>query len=363
MILDQFHMWNAGPRRPRLHRIVLIALGLATWTIAVADARAAIVQLGIMGDSLSFGDGSDYAENPNWHTQLENAGLVAVGPTANQAADGATTADLAAQSQPIIALVQAQQLDYSAIVMGSNDAASMAANLVLNQIPIPADFSSAVAERIGDTIASLEAADPSHHLRQIIANIPDITRTPALEALAAALNVSPQDVDSIRQAIVSTNLQIEALARQHGIPVLDLFKFIDEVGDQPLTLAGVTTSVTDLYPADGFHPSPLIHGLTANMFIDAADLGYGATLDPLSDQQIVTNAGLTPLAAGPTFFDVSPYVIVPEPSSAVLAAPVALALLGFVIQRRAAMKASRASQSRDECRGDGGEHQSRRLRN
>ena len=54
----------------------------------------------------------------------------------------------------------------------------------------------------------------------------------------------------------------------------------------------------------------------------------------------MTNAGLTPLTAGPTFFDVSPYVILPEPSSAVLAAPLALALLGFAVRRRAAMNAS-----------------------
>ena len=276
MTLNRFRVPSVDSKRQRLHRIVMTVLLSAAWMRAAVDAQAAIVQLGIMGDSLSFGDGSDYSENPNWHTQLENAGLVAVGPTANQAADGATSADLAAQSRPIIALVQAQQLDYSAIVMGSNDAANMTANLVLNQIPIPPDFSSVIVQRIGDTIAALEAADPSHHLHQIIANIPDITRTPALQSLAAYLNVSPQEVDSIRQAIYTSNLEIEALARQHGIPVLDLYKFLDEVGDQPLTLAGVTTSVADLYPADGFHPSPLIHGLTANMFIDAADLGYGA---------------------------------------------------------------------------------------
>jgi lysophospholipase L1-like esterase len=339
-----------------VRRIVLIALFLAAWAGAAAETKAAIVQLGIMGDSLSFGDGSDYSENPNWHTQIENAGMVAIGPTANQAVDGATTLDLAAQSQPIIALVQAQQLDYSAIVMGSNDAANMTADLVLNHIPIPAAFSFGIVQRIGAAIVALEAADPSHHVHQIVANIPDITRTPALQSLAAFLNVSPQDVDAIRQAIFSTNLQIEALARQHDIPVLDLFKFIDEVGGQPLTLAGVTTAVADLYPADGFHPSPLIHGLTANMFIDAADLGYGATLDPLSDQQIASNAGLTPLEAGPTFFNVSPYVILPEPPSAVLAAPIALALLGFAVRRRAAMGSSHASQSADKCGGDCGKH-------
>ena len=54
------------------------------------------------------------------------------------------------------------------------------------------------------------------------------------------------------------------------------------------------------------------------MVINAADRGYGAGLAPLSDQQLVTNAGQTPLTAGPTYYDVSPYVIVPEPSTCAL---------------------------------------------
>jgi lysophospholipase L1-like esterase len=258
---------------------------------------------------------------------------VAIPKMGNQAFDGAATADLATQSPPILALVQAQQLDYSVIVIGSNDATATAINLVLNNTPIPADFSSTVAQRVTSTMAALAAADPAHHLRQIVANIPDIIQTPALQSAIAFYGVSQQDVNALRQAIIDANTQIEAAARQDGIPVLDLFKLIDDVGSQPLTLAGVTTAVADLYPYDGFHPSALIHGLTANMFIDAADRGYGATLDPLSDQQIVSNAGLTPMTTGPTFFDVSPYVIVPEPSGLTIVASSLLVLCGLAATR------------------------------
>ncbi len=320
--------------RPRwVARGIVVLVGLTAWTVLAVSARSAIVQLGILGDSLSFGDGSDYGQNPNWHTQLENAGRVAIGPTANQAADGATTADLAAQIQPILALVQAQQLAYSVLEMGSNDATSMAIDLVLNHIPIPADFSMTVAQRVTSTMTALAAADPSHHLHQIVANIPDIVETPALQSAIVFLGVSQQDVNSIRQTIINTNALIEAHALQSGIPVLDLFKLLDDVGTQPLTLAGVTTAVADLFPDDGFHPSSLIHGLTANLFIDAADRGYGAMLDPLSDQEIVSNSGLVPLTAGPTFFDVSPYVIVPEPSSIAIAASSLLVLWRLAARR------------------------------
>lgn len=147
-------------------------------------------------------------------------------------------------------------------------------------------------------------------------------------------------MNAIRQTILDTNALIDTQALQNGIPVLDPFRLIDEVGTQPLTLAGVTTAVADLFPDDGFHPSSLVHGLTANMYIDAADRGYGAMLDPLSDQQIVSNAGLIPLIAGPTFFDVSPYVIVPEPSGLAIAASSLLVLWRFVGIRRREMSAN-----------------------
>lgn len=299
-------------------------------------APAAIVQLGILGDSLSYTDGSDYGQQPNWHTQLETAGRVAIGPTANQSADGATTADLAAQSSAIISLVQAQQLDFSVIAIGSNDATQMTIDFALNHVPIPADFSTVLAGRIAATISALEAADPGHHLHQIIANIPDITRTPALESVAAQLNISPQDIDAVRQAIINANSMVEATARAHGIPVLDLFKFLDDVGTQPLALAGIMSAPADLYSSDGFHPGPLLHGLTANIFLDAARRGYGISLDPLSDQDIASNAGLTPLAAGPSYFDVSPFVIVPEPPTAAMISLPALLLVGFLVRRKRA---------------------------
>ena len=342
MRLNLISLHRSGPisLRPWTNRGFVMLVAVTAWTALSVAARPAVVQLGIMGDSLSFGDGSDYGQNPNWHTQLENGGRVAIGPTANQAVDGATTADLATQSQPILALVQAQQLDYSVIEMGSNDATSMAIDLVLNHIPIPADFSSTVAQRVTSTMAALATADPSHHLHQIVANIPDIIQTPALQSAIVFLGVSPQDVNAIRQTILDTNALIDTQALQNGIPVLDPFRLIDEVGTQPLTLAGVTTAVADLFPDDGFHPSSLVHGLTANMYIDAADRGYGAMLDPLSDQQIVSNAGLIPLIAGPTFFDVSPYVIVPEPSGLAIAASSLLVLWRFVGIRRREMSAN-----------------------
>src|SRR5262249_4301575 len=68
---------------------------------------------------------------------------------------------------------------------------------------------------------------------------------------------------------------------------------------------------TDFF-ADSQHPGTVVQGLFANMFIAAADKTYGADIAPLSDQEILQYAGITPPTSGPTYFDVSRFVIYPN---------------------------------------------------
>jgi hypothetical protein len=69
--------------------------------------------------------------------------------------------------------------------------------------------------------------------------------------------------------------------------------------------------------SDGFHPSNVAQGLIANMIDTAFNVGYGQSLPILSDQKIVQNAGKIPNSAT-TYFNVSPYIIVPEPATSLL---------------------------------------------
>lgn len=318
-------------RNPTPQARVRLTAILLFWSIASIDA--APIRLGIMGDSISATDGSTNGEYPNWHTQLSAAGRVVVAPGSNQAVVGATSSDLAPQQSAIASLVQAGQLDYSALVVGGNDAVAYGYGLVLGGDPsgLPTSFSDGVVANIDATLAAIGSAGAVH---QIVANIPDVVASPLVQSIVQSSGISPQVVQQFEAAIDYTNGLIAAHALAEGIPVLDLFALSQHVTAQPpLTLAGVT--IDTLSAPDGFHPAPIVHGLVANMFIEAANLAYGAGLEPLSDQQLLQNAGFTPLPGGPTYFDVSPYVIVPEPSA------ILLALAGCAI-----VAASRRSQLR-----------------
>src|SRR5262249_35271687 len=59
---------------------------------------------------------------------------------------------------------------------------------------------------------------------------------------------------------------------------------------------------------DQQHPGAIASGLFANMVVEALDGSYGYNIDPLTDQEILQNAGLGPQASDPTYFDVTQFV-------------------------------------------------------
>ena len=65
-----------------------------------------------------------------------------------------------------------------------------------------------------------------------------------------------------------------------------------------------------LFYSDGIHPGPVFTGLLANLFINAVNRRYGTTFAPMTDQAILTASGYTP-ATGSTYYDITPYVIMP----------------------------------------------------
>ena len=78
-----------------------------------------------------------------------------------------------------------------------------------------------------------------------------------------------------------------------------------------------------------------MQGLLANAIDLAFNEKFGQTLPILSDEQIVHNVGLTP-AGSTSFYNVQPYVLVPEPSTFVL---LAVGLIGLLPCRRHARSA------------------------
>jgi lysophospholipase L1-like esterase len=331
---------SGSHRQPReaTDRIRLVALatliGLLHVCSASSDAAAAALRLGVLGDSMSAGDGSDFGSYPNWVTQLSTSGVFSVGPLGNQAVGGAVSADVINSQLPAIqSQIAAGQLDYTVLMIGANDAAYAAANYLQT-----GDLNAAIQGLINSVVPNVEttltAIANTGSVHQILVNIPDQTVAPLVQSLFAQYHATPAQIASVRAGIQSVNSQITTFALAHGIPVIDMFTATDTIiAHPPLKLAGV--SFTNLFASDGYHPSAVDNGLIANAVIIAANLQYHAGLARISDQQIVRNVGQTPLKLTPTFYNMTPYVTVaaPEPSTLVLGLA-GLTGLGFSAVRK-----------------------------
>ena len=70
--------------------------------------------------------------------------------------------------------------------------------------------------------------------------------------------------------------------------------------------------VPDFYAPDGFHPATVPQGLLGNAVLGAFAMAYDPSIARfrLTDQQLQDEAAI-PHAPGHTYFDVSPYVLLP----------------------------------------------------
>ena len=118
------------------------------------------------------------------------------------------------------------------------------------------------------------------------------------------------------------------------------------IATQPLVVGGVTISTTGYstnplyFFQDTIHPGAVGHGIMADLILETLDMTYGTTYPLLTDQEILTGAGLGSSYTGETFStsaNLSQYVFpVPEPSSLVLLAAGSISLLTYGWRRRAA---------------------------
>lgn len=312
----------------RVARLSFALFAFLTSIILGAAATAAPLKVGVMGDSLSAGNGSNWGEYPNWHTQLSLTGDFNI--VSNVAVGGATSSGVVYGQQDTIAdLVGLGALDYAVLMIGGNDAVEFGPDIALGGST--ASFFNTVLGNIQNTLSTVGQAGSAN---LVVANVPDITVTPSVRIQASLLGITPAQLAYASATIADLNEQIETYALSNGIPVLDLYRLTNEVlDDPPLVIGGQSFSTMF---SDGFHPSPIVHSLTASMFIEAINETYDAGIDPISDQQLIGYVtGTTP--SGETYFDVSPYVIlpgelVPEPSSLSLAALGFFALIAMAIR-------------------------------
>jgi phospholipase/lecithinase/hemolysin len=219
----------------------------------------------------------------------------------NWARDGATTSDIVSQGQHtgLAAQVAANEVNYAWVTGGGNDVLNLAS----------AEDPAAAVATLGQTLlangqtilATLRAANQD--LRIVIATVPRLSGLPAVKGAVAGGLVPQSLVDSADAAIDQINAQIRQIAKaDKRVALADVAKLLQQVTSKKrLKLGKVTidreTASDDshsLFLEDGAHPGTLAQGLLANVFLKAMRRDFNVKVKPLSNTEILANAGLQP---------------------------------------------------------------------
>ncbi len=321
----------------------LIAL-LISAVFMVASAFGGITdKVGAMGDSLTDQGMFPETDYQNWVAQLVGADWnFGVDYQYNAAVSGATASSLLAQGQHTE--LASYQTNLAVFEIGGND---ITMNLLSLSAP-PADLDAFADQRIDDITTAVNtvagtASNPTG-TKMVLCTMPDVMLTPVGRGFFLPLS-SPEMLAAEEYVSARINAGIKDLARERKFPVVDLdYMMNDVIGNinnpnEYVTIGGVDISLmghgdtapvpTDGFATDGFHPWTALQGLLSNMVIEAVNQGYAENLPFLSDQDILANAGVSNIPSGVSYFDVSEYVVVPEPTCLIL-----LSMGGLVLIRK-----------------------------
>jgi VCBS repeat-containing protein len=135
----------------------------------------------------------------------------------------------------------------------------------------------------------------------VVSNIADYGFSPVVRQLYNNATMR----ERVTSVISQLNQQIDSLAQQYHVTVVDLADFAAAVfgtNTQTITsqrIGGVVITNdagmegTHAFVFDGIHPHTVPQAAMANLFMDAMNQGYGLGLDPYSEREMVEFAGLT----------------------------------------------------------------------
>jgi lysophospholipase L1-like esterase len=287
----------APPRRGRTQLEIELLEGRAL--------PSATITIAAMGDSLTApytGQPWGAAGDRSWAQQLSAQGYKHL-QIDNVAVAAATSASLLAQGQDtaVAALAAEGAVHYAVLIVGANDVEAHLGDFLQGN---PAPFVQGLVANVETALATVAAAGD---VRLAVGTVPDVTLTPSFQQLIPPGSPLQQEIAG---AIAAANAGIEGFAASEGVPVIDLAG-LGRLAEAPLVVGGV--SVPDFYAPGGFHPATVPQGLLGNAILEAFATAYDPRIARfrLTDQQLLDEAGIVH-GPGHSYFDVSPYVLLPD---------------------------------------------------
>jgi hypothetical protein len=233
----------------------------------------------------------------------------------NWARDGATATgnrsyDIPSQWPGLVEQVEQGKVDLVFLAIGNNDFYAQGLNIGNSSLSGD-ELNSYINSIVSRIENALDAVSTAGNIELVLGNIIDV---------GVNYNAPALELARVTDAVVRTNNKIQFIANERGIPVIDIFGLKNlslkdslEIGGVLINPRGRSDDPHDLYLSDG-HWGTIAQGLFANMFLEAINRAYGFDIELLSDQEILSNAGITDPNPGeePTYFDISTLVVDPS---------------------------------------------------
>lgn len=298
-----------------------ICLLAAPFAFGQGGNQLPIVHLGVMGASSSDeyqaddNRGGAYAPTTmNWVELLAHYRNIDVGPWGtwpeprrsgyeyNWARSGALAADAVTEGQAsgLAQQVAAGEVDTAVLYIGGNDFNEGSYSDIYNGIISGQALQDKIDGIISSITQAVDTVRSAGSVRFIVLTISD----PGQSASEISQYPDASKRQRVTDAVNSVNSGILTMASQRpNVAVFDLNHIslpypIDangnmSIGGQTIALFGVGNE-PHKGSLDGMHAGTVVEGILANlMFINVMDTTFNATLVPFSDQEILSNAGIT----------------------------------------------------------------------
>jgi hypothetical protein len=150
-------------------------------------------------------------------------------------------------------------------------------------------------------VGTLLASSPTVNV--VVATVPKVSVLPEVKSAIEAGFLPQALADGVDFAIGAFNQQIRTLAASNPrVALADVDQLVIDIfapsefrfGDVMIDRESASNEPTSLFLADGIHAGTVGQGLLANVFANAANAEFETRIRPLSEREILCNAGIRP---------------------------------------------------------------------